>query len=995
MGPCPPQEAVSAFANGRAPAAVRAEIEGHLAGCSDCEQLLVRVVTGTLKLERTTDRGPLSSGAPPVDESGQRRVDRYLVLNDVDLGAGGTGKAVAAYDTTLDRKVTLLFLRPLDTPGAASALVLAKAAALARLSHPNLVTVYDAGIEGDRPYLAMELVDGVNLTVWRKQAPRSPREIAQVIAAAARGLAAAHAAGIVHGAVNADNILVAGSRVVVTDFGLSAQIRGDKVDARTDAFDLCATLFELLYGERPFSGTTPDEVRAQILNGQVRATPAKSRVPTSLHRLALSGLDPDPARRPQDLAAFADQLLANPAGRRRNTLLAVAGAAVVVAAFWAGGQLVARPLRQCRAGAQVITGTWNEGRRAKLGQRYSEAGVEASWPLLRGRIDQFAGSWRQTYGDTCEASYGKRVLTDEVFDLRMRCLENQRGTIEAFLSALVPANATQLVQAAASNLPAIADCQLTARPNTKPRPDDPASRNVIAGIEQQLAQSLAEQNLGDYNRAAATATTALGAARQLGYEPLVAESLVRLGTVGNFSGGGDSSEGGLEQTAKQLAEAYTWAERGRDDRMRLAAAREATATQLRIGNITEAARWGRISEALLARLGSPAVDATLVAANAGWIHYHSGHRDQAAVEFRRALDWSRKTSPPDPGRAASAQGQLCLTIDPENGPDAATACLRKAVAAAVEAYGPDHPRVGVFYGNLGSLLLEKRATIDEGCAILRKAIQAQRTVDPTHPNVMSATLNLSTCLERQHHSPEARRVLEEALRNKPLPVDQAEIELEIGNLLVDHTDVEAGIRAYVKAREDFRTTDGPNSEGVLRAHHAIVGALLDLGRKAEAQKEIDTAIAIVPDPGIKMAIAADVHADRTKVLLARGRYGETLQEAKRAIELLREHSDKEVYLTVAVCSRGLALLAQGRVDEAVATLERGLAAFASATDFQLPVERADLQSGLARALMRKGEQRERACQLGQEAASVYRPLVGKRLAYDEEERWLAQHGCSK
>jgi len=143
-----------------------------------------------------------------------------------------------------------------------------------------------------------------------------------------------------------------------------------------------------------------------------------------------------------------------------------------------------------------------------------------------------------------------------------------------------------------------------------------------------------------------------------------------------------------------------------------------------------------------------------------------------------------------------------------------------------------------------------------------------------------------------------------------------------------------------------------------------------------------------------MPVAADVHADRTRVLLARGQYAETLQEARRAIELLREHSEKEIYMTVAVCSRGLALLALGRVDEAVATLERGLAAFASGGDFQLTVERADIQSGLAQALMRKGEQRERACQLGREAASVYRPLLGKRLVYQEQERWLAQHQCS-
>jgi tetratricopeptide (TPR) repeat protein len=1005
---CPPQETVSAFADGRLTAAVRAEVAGHVAGCSECERLLVRVFTETLASRQPPDR------SPPAHRVGQPRGERYLLLDEAGGGASGMGQARPAYDTRLDRKVTLLFLRPLPASGATSVLVLAKAAAMARLSHPNVVRVYDVGMDGDTPYLSMELVDGVNLAVWRKQAPRSHRQIAQVTAAAARGLAAAHAAGIVHRVVRPDNILVAGSRVVVTDFGLSAELRGDggmastpedgylapeqlrgeAVDARTDVFGLCATLFELLHGERPFSGTTPDQLREEVLGGRVRETPSKSPVPTRLHRLAICGLDPDPARRPPDMVTLAEQLLADPARRRRNTLLAVAGAAVVGAAFWAGSQLTAHPERQCRAGAQIMTATWNEGRRAKLGQHYVDAGVEASWPVLRGRIDRYADSWRTTYGDTCQATYGKRVLTDEVFDLRMRCFDNQRGIMEAFLSALVSATPGQLLQAAASNLPSIADCQFTARPETKPRPGDPASRDRIAGIEKQLARSLAESNLGDYDRAAATATTALAAARKLAYEPLVAESLVRLGTIGNLSGGGGSSSGGLEQTAKQLEEAYTWAEQGRDNRLRLAAAREQTATQLRIGDIPEAARWGRLAEALLSRLGSPAGDATLVAANAGWIHFHSGHHDQAAVEFRRSIDWSHKMAPPDPGLTAAAQGALCLALESEPGAEETIACVRKALAAAIEAYGPEHPRVGVYYGNLAYEMLETRKHLDEGCTLLRKAIQAQRTVDPTHPNVMSATLNLSTCLERQERNQEARRVLEGALLKNPLPVDKAELEQALGSLLIDHFDVEAGLRALAKARDDFRAVDGPNAEGVLTAHHLIAGALLDQGRKAEAQKVIDTAVAIVPDPGIKMAVVADVRADRTRVLLARGQYGETLQEARRAIGLLREHHEKEFYLAVPVCSRGLALLALGRLDEAVATLERGLAAFASAGDFQLTVSRADIQSGLARALMRKGVQRERACKLGREAAEVYRPLLGKRLVYREQQRWLSQHRCS-
>src|SRR5205814_477247 len=189
---------------------------------------------------------------------------------------------------------------------------------MARLSHPNVVKVHDVGVLEGLPYLSMELVEGVTLAVWRRQQPRSVREIARVMAAAARGLAAAHEAGIVHRDVKPHNILVAPPRVLVTDFGLSVrregegdgvvagtpaymapeQFRGERVDARTDVFGFCATLFEMLHGQPPFSGISLGEVRAQVESGRVAPQPIRSRAAARLHRLALRGLAPDPSRRP-------------------------------------------------------------------------------------------------------------------------------------------------------------------------------------------------------------------------------------------------------------------------------------------------------------------------------------------------------------------------------------------------------------------------------------------------------------------------------------------------------------------------------------------------------------------------------------------------------------------------------------------------------------------------------------------------------------------------
>src|SRR5450432_1595308 len=157
-----------------------------------------------------------------------RTIDRFVVLGLV--GRGGMGEVYAAYDPELDRKVALKLLRAHDGQAVSGghedgkARLLREAQAIAKLQHPNVVVVFDVGTFGDSVFIAMEFVEGHTVGAWLAAAPRTRREILDVFLAAGRGLAAAHAAGLVHRDFKPDNVMVTNDgQVRVMDFGLARQ----------------------------------------------------------------------------------------------------------------------------------------------------------------------------------------------------------------------------------------------------------------------------------------------------------------------------------------------------------------------------------------------------------------------------------------------------------------------------------------------------------------------------------------------------------------------------------------------------------------------------------------------------------------------------------------------------------------------------------------------------------------------------------------------------
>jgi tetratricopeptide (TPR) repeat protein len=996
---CADEETVDQFLVGGLPSEARPAFERHVDGCPRCQQLLVR------RLERWSASRVSAPGSQPA--GGQR----YLILDEASALTGGSGRVLAAYDTLLDRKVALTFLTPSRAEQTVLAAVMREATALARVAHPNLITVHDVGVQGGVPYLTMELVEGLPLPAWREQQRPGAARVAQVMADAARGLAAAHAAGVVHRDVNPQNLLVSDHRVVLTNFALSLPaeatapapmypapelLRGERADRRADVFAFCATLYQMIHGQPPFAGTPGDELaRLTELDEARLGPPPRSRAWSRLHRVALRGLHPDPARRPADLGRLADELLTAPGARWRRPALAAAAAVVLAAAFWGGGHLKANPERKCRAGAEAIAGSWNDGHRTQLGQRFRGAGVAAAgaWPALERMLDGYTDRWREMYGQTCAQGHGKGEQSGQVFDLRVACLEARRAGLEAFVGALGGASPLQLVRAPSAVLPDVGDCGITDRMGIKPLPLDPQARAQIAAVDKLVARARAQQNLGEYRPADATAAQAVAEARKLGYEPLLASALIGHASVLiDIGTGGANADGkGFERTSALLEEAYNVAERGHDDRQRLAAAREQVLVQARGQNYPEGERWARLGQAMLARLGWPAEEGCRLSSHTGYLHRFQRRMKEAAADFQRALDFAEKIPPAQrPRRLAITMTGFCSVKQdvPER-----IACARRSAEMCASVFGPDHPDTAVAQAALAEALVRQPSTHAQACPIFAKVrASMDRTIEPTHPNAIAVLTQLAECLAVERQLPESRRMFEEVIARRPGPVDLGFAQDGLGQVLFLMGEPEAAIKSMRAALASLQSAFEPSNDNVMYSRDNLADVLTHSGQTAEAQRVLQEGLDAARKAGEMTAQIADLRAAQGAALLAENRREAALRAFEDALRLHQGLKTADAELAYTLSGLGTTLLDLGKVESARGHVER---AFKARPESSVLADelRADITVAMARVLLTTGQDRRRACDLVQEAAAGYRTVRSVAQKLKEAERLSVRHRC--
>ncbi len=350
---CLTEDTVLVLVQGGVPPETRGAIDEHLANCADCRAVVAEAL-------RFFFPGPVDAvaGRQPQDLEVGARVSRYVIKRRI--GMGGVGVVYEAHDPELDRSVALKIV---GLHGSSAS----EAQAMARLSHPNVVHVYDTGTIDGQMFIAMELVAGATLADWLEQEPRRWPAIVDVFARAAEGLGAAHRAGIIHGDFKPENVLMGDDgRVLVGDFGLARrtsspddtaaattvsgtplymapeQLRLGRSDERSDQYSFCVAIFSALYWVHPFAaegqrGRTLLGLASRQKVGTLRKPPPETDVPSAFLPILQRGLADSPVDRFSSMDELGKALRSATAGPprrpgRRTIGLLVAGAASVTAA---------------------------------------------------------------------------------------------------------------------------------------------------------------------------------------------------------------------------------------------------------------------------------------------------------------------------------------------------------------------------------------------------------------------------------------------------------------------------------------------------------------------------------------------------------------------------------------------------------------------------------------------------------------------------------------
>lgn len=991
--------------------------------------------------------GDVAAGSAPAGASSQAAVPgagaaigRFTVLGL--LGIGGMGVVLSAYDPDLDRKVALKLLRGDQFRGARAAAgrdaLLREAKAMARLSHPNVVAVYEAGVLDGNGYVVMEQVAGITLRRWLDE-PRGWQDVLEVLRAAGQGLAAAHRAGVIHRDFKPENVLVSdgapartegrggardGARaegliVRVSDFGLAGDgtsARGTREyqapelerggpgeaklgDARADQYAFCVTLWEALHGARPARGP-----------GGAIAMPAARKAPGWIYAALLRGLAADPAARWPSMDALLVQLgrLSRARWSRLAPLLGLGAALVAAAAFLVGQERAAPP--GCQRAEARLVGAWDGARRDEVARAFGDPALRfgaAAWPAVAAQLDGYARDWSAMYGAACRATHEEGRQSSRLLDLRMECLERRRGVLANLSSLWAKGMSPELVLSAldsALGLPPLAPCaDVAALTGRVALPPEQAARDAIAAARAQIDHAAALLLAGQRPEAKQAAVSAQAAADATAWPAVRAEAALTLG----------KTLAELEEPAAEpsLLAAARFAGSARDDRLAAEAMVELVQHLAEDQQRAERALLvSEVADGLVARAGDEPI------ARVQWARFTAAAL-RVKSEYARArevLAEARRRAVAELGEEAwdvsVLDGELARVAEAQGDTATARRLGAQVLAAAITRFGPDHPRVAAYLNNQ-AMAADSDGDGRAAREYHRRALAIKEKVFGDESTSTALTLNNLAIVEISLGDVAAGQAMLEralAIREKLLGPKHPHLATTLGNLSMVYLRrgrLDDGVAAAERALAIKLEAYGPdnafvaNSEsdlGRLRAVQGDHAAALELFRKSLTVRE-----------KLFGAEHAKTRAARLKVasqLVELGRCGEAQPSLTAILAAAAKEADfldeADALATLADCdlAGGQARRALPRLEKAVALLEQpppreGGKGGSKSSDPVDPLVLGSTRWRLARALAAVGR--------GEEAVAAMR-AAERELANDEADlegapilkaarAWLAQH----
>lgn len=927
-------------------------------------------------------------------------VDRYVVTDP--LGAGGMGVVYAAYDPELDRRVAIKLLRP-SYVGDGRIRLMREAQAIARIAHPNVVAVHDVGELSGSVFVAMEFIDGPTLTRWLDERTRSIPEILDVFVQAGSGLAAAHAADLIHRDFKPDNVLLGrDGRVRVLDFGLARgrgsadsigfydghddhsggngrnemmsgsnldqalteagtvmgtpaymspeQLAGRVATATSDQFSFCVALFEALHGLRPFAGNSMCSLTRSVFAGQIQPTPADRSVPAWLRRVVLRGLRSDPDERYPSMDALLADLQRDHGRSWRRWALAGAvgvGALAVAGLAYRSGASSARS--PCAASANEVQVVWSDERQRSLRTTFEGLDLphaEDTWARVAQHVDAYALAWAEQSTRACEATHVDQTQTAQLLEKRRQCLSERLQRLDGLLGVLAEPNPTVVDRAVqeALGLPDLAGCEDVAALEAGVAPPEQESTRIqVTAIREALAHADALASAAKYHQQVERLGPLLDQARATDYRPIIAAVEH---TLARAQLSLDQPEG-LEMLRTAFREALA---AGDDRRAAMAAVDLGHELGAKQQLHEQGQQWVGIAQALVHRMGSAPRIEIGITNTLAIIAIRQAHYDRALVLFERLVEQQR-------------------------------------------ALDPDSPNLAVALMNLGSAYAERRE-MDRAREHLRQAAGlTERVLGPKHPSMTSLYANLSLIAVMQGHYEDAEAELDHtlALQQEVLGPDHLEYARSLASKAIVERNLgrpEQAEQLHRRALDIRRDKLGPQHPAIAESMRNLAQAVLDQERPQEALELAVQAQRIARERLEPEHPEHGLHASMVALLMVQtGQAKQALEEAERAVELLEAHGRGPTASLDARVAQGWALRELGRLKASRSTLERAVELAEAHEATSGTVGR--LRFELARTLYRDGEA-ERALLMGERAVEDLRASgAGSARDRARAQRWLA------